>query len=210
MRDLAIALLVLASLPACSNTDSMLKDVTYGKEIDGDFVEVLDRAEAALRKEFPRGLDPDKTQMQQGELWTVWHVYESTWYRGTVRKRAHVRIEALDDGKCRIGVAVVQQRNDNIENPTVESEAKWVAAAYDQETATRIEQRVAKRYLNEFKPSEAWEAKHRDEKNKGLRQDLVDRYRDVDLEEKDPDAGEEFPSVTDKKKSWDPASKNKD
>ena len=30
MRALAIALLALAALPACANTDSMLEDVTYG------------------------------------------------------------------------------------------------------------------------------------------------------------------------------------
>jgi hypothetical protein len=208
MRALTIALLALAALPSCANTDSMLEDVTYGKEIDGDFVDVLDRAEAALRKEFPKGLDPDKTHMQQGELWTVWHVQKSTWYRGTVRRRAHVRVEALDGGKCRIGVAVVQQRNDNIENPTVESEAKWVAAAHDQETATRIEQRIAKRYLANFKPSKAWEAKHDKKDDKGLRQDLVDRYKDVDLEQEEtPDEDKEFPSATGKKKSWDPTGK---
>ena len=48
----------------------------------------------------------------------------------------------------------------------------------------RIEDQIARRYLKS-EPSEAWKEKHSEKKRKGLRPDLVDRYRDVDLGEKE-------------------------
>ncbi|MEM7504957.1 MAG: hypothetical protein AAF417_23225 [Pseudomonadota bacterium] len=125
MRALILGTL-LVSFVACNSTDKMLQNMTYGEPFEGDYMAVMERAQIRLRKEFPKGLDPDKTNEAAGDLWTIWHNYTGMHYRNTVRKRAHIKVEDMGDGKVRVGVAVVQQVNDDIDNPSMISEAKWV------------------------------------------------------------------------------------
>lgn len=182
-------LLALLLAGACKNTDGKLENLAWGAEVKGEYADVLERAVFVLRKEYPKGLDPDRTRQDEGDLWTVWDYRVSTWYRETKRSRARVKIEDLGGGKVRVGVAVVEQLNDNIENPSVIEEARWVKTQRDADAEQRIEQRIAQRYL-ELKPSEYFEEKHREEPRRDLRPDLVDRSRDVNLEEAgeiDPD-----------------------
>jgi hypothetical protein len=178
-RMLLPALLVLG---ACANTDKKLEDLAWGSEVDGQFDDVVARTKFILRKRYPRGLDPDRTNEDTGEFWTVWDYRVSTMYRETKRSRAHVKVEDLGNGKVRVGVAVVEQLNDNIENPSIIEEARWVRTQRDPETEALLEQNICQRYLD-MKPSEHFEEKHREEPRRDLRPDLVDRSKDVNLEE---------------------------
>ncbi|MHC4548939.1 MAG: hypothetical protein ACYTEZ_09185 [Planctomycetota bacterium] len=180
----ALGVLLLASLAGCVNTDRRLQDLTWGQEIDGDYDQMVARARWVLEKQFPNGLDPDRTNEEEGDFWTVWDHKISVLYRKTQRRRAHLKVEDAGEGKVRIGVAVITQLNDNIDNPHSIEEARWVKTQRDQEWAKRIEDQIARRYLA-AKPSEAWKEKHRETKRKTLRPDLVDRHQDVDLEEED-------------------------
>ncbi len=203
MRAILLVSLVVISL-GCTSTEKMLKKVTYGEPFEGDYVAVLERAQVRLRKEFPKGLDPDMTDEKAGDLWTIWHNYKDMRYRSTVRRRAHVTVEDMGDGKVRIGVSVVQQINDNIDNPSIISEAKWVGKSYDQETAARIEHVIAQRY-KKVDPSAAWKEKYKGGKSTTLRQDIIDRNKDVDLDSRTKiDSTEGLPTVTQKKDFWDP------
>ena len=144
------------------------------------------------------------TNESAGDLWTIWHNYRAMHYRGTVRRRAHVKVEDLGEGKVRIGVAVVQQVNDDIDNPSIISEAKWVGKSYDQETAARIERVIAQRY-KQVDPSNAWKEKYRGGKSNTLRKDIIDRNKDVDLDSRTKiDSAEGLPTLTQKKDFWDP------
>jgi len=177
---LAVLLLV-----GCQSTDGMLEkneDLSWGQPFEGDFDAVVHRAQTKLMQKFPLGLDPDRTNEKEGDLWTVWRYDISVMYRETTRNRARVQVEDLGEGKVRVGVAVMQQLNDNIDNPSVIDEAKWVRKhrVPDQEETLRagIEQSWRR-----FEASTTWKEKHRTEKRKGLRPDLVDRADDVTLED---------------------------
>ena len=212
MMRAILCLLPLAALMlgGCQGTEKKLKDVSFGPSFEADYLEVLDNTRHALRKEFPRGLDPDRSDEDAGIFWTIWHYKKSVWYRGTTRQKAHVVVEDLGDGQVRIGVSVVQQLNDDIDNPSIIEEARWTNAQQDHETAQRIENRIAKRYLR-VKPSKTWEEKHRDKPSGTLRSDIIDRNRDVDLEEdREPGDREGLPSVTGREDFWDPLKKKKD
>ncbi len=192
----ALGLSVLLLVGACTNTDGKLKDLSWGTEIQGDYEDVKDRALFVLRKEFPKGFDPERTDEDAGEFWTVWHYKVSTWYRETTRSRARVKIEDLGDGKVRVGVAIVEQLNDNIDNPSIIEEARWVNTHRNGEREKLVESRISQRYLK-LEPSEYWKEKHRDKPRAGLRQDLIDRNKDVNLEEYGKiDPKRELPSMT--------------
>ena len=127
-------------------------------------------------------LDPDRTKEDEADFWTLWDYKTSMWYRKTTRRRAHVIVEDAGEGMVRVGVAVITQINDNMDNQHSIEDARWVKTEPDTEWAMRIEQQIGRRYLD-AEPSEAWKEKNREEKRKGLRPDLADRYRDVDLGE---------------------------
>jgi hypothetical protein len=168
-------------LAACETSERKLKDVSYGETIEGEYDFVLERAKFVVLKHFPKGFDPDKTIEEKGDFWTVWHVKTSMMYRGTTRERGHLVVEDLGDNKVRVGVSVVRQINDNIDNPHLVDEARWVRSHRDPEMEARMEAQIARRYL-ESEPSEQWKVRQSGEKSPTIRDDLIDRYDDVDLE----------------------------
>jgi hypothetical protein len=181
----ATCILLLAACAACMNVEKKLDDLLWGQDYEADYDVIVERARYVLDQEFRAGLDPDKTNEVEGDFWTLWDYKTSMWYRETTRRRAHVKVEDAGDGMVRVGVSVVTQINDNIDNPHSIEDARWVRTTVDAEWSTRIEEKIGRRYLK-AEPSEAWKEKHREEKRKGLRPDLVDRYRDVDLGESEP------------------------
>ena len=195
MRALAPLIPVLWLL-GCANVEGKLEDVTWGNSFEADYAETIARAKQATLRHFDKGLDPDKTNEEAGDLWTIWHYEKSMWYRKTLRKKAHVKVERAGEGKVRVGVAVVQQINENIDNPDSIEDARWVNTVHDPKVAGLIEEAIARRYLK-VEPSEYWKQEHSEpEKKKGLRKDLVDRARDVDLGDPDPKKDtEEFPKL---------------
>ncbi len=202
MRALIASLALVVFLAGCETTERRLKEVSWGEEFDGDYIETLERAKFIMRRVFPRGFDPDKTDESAGELWTIWHMKKSVLYRGSVRERARCRVEDLGDGKVRVGVSIVVQKNDNIENPAIMSEARWVKPARDPEREQRIEERIAKRY-SKLKASEYWEERHRTKRRGTLRKDLIDRYKDVDLGESEASESKTPDSITSRDPFWD-------
>jgi len=180
----AICILFLAAFAACQNVDKKLEDVIYGQDYEADYEMTVARAKHILDREFRAGLDPDRTKEDEADFWTLWDYKTSMWYRKTTRRRAHVIVEDAGEGKVRVGVAVVTQINDNMDNPHSIEDARWVKTEVDTEWSMRMEQQIGRRYLD-AEPSEAWKEKNREEKSKGLRPDLVDRYADVDLGEKE-------------------------
>jgi len=177
----SLPLVALLCWAGCASTDRRLDKVQWGAEMDGDVDAVLDRARYVLRKIYPKGLDPDRTDEGQGEFYTVWDYKISTFNRETTRSRARVSVKPASPGKVRVGVAVVQQLSDNIDNPGSVEEARWVRTHNDTEMERMILDRVRQPYL-EMKPSEYFEEKHRETPRKTLRPDLVDRSKDVDLD----------------------------
>jgi len=176
-------LLAAVILFGCANTMGKLEDLSWGAPMDGDYLEYVERARQITLKQFPKGLDPDLTDEERGDFWTVWHYAPSMWYRETTRSRAHVKVEDLGGGKVRVGVAVVKQLNDNIDNPHDINEARWVATQRDQQRAQIMEETIARRYLD-AEPSEYWKERNRDERRTTMREDLIDRSKDVDLSER--------------------------
>ncbi len=178
-----LLLAVAAVVAGCASTDRRLDKVQWGEEMDGDYDAILDRTRFVLRKMYPKGLDPDRTDEERGEFYTVWDYRISTFNRETTRSRARVSVQAVSPGRVRVGAAVVQQLSDNIDNPGSVEEARWVGTQNDVAKEKLILDRVRQPYLD-LKPSEYFEEKHRSTPRKTLRPDLVDRSKDVDL---DPD-----------------------
>ena len=177
---LVLSLLSLAG--ACKSTNKLLDDLTYGAPYEADYEMANERARFVLSRVYPKGLDPDKSKEEDGDYVTVWHYQKSALYRKTTRERAHVKVEDLGSGKVRLGISVVQQLNDNIDNPSSIGEAKWVAAQRNAEVEGNLERRIAKRYT-QFEVSTYYKEKNSDKKRTGLRPDLIERYEDVNLEE---------------------------
>jgi len=177
------AVLGFLLLAACGSTERHLKDLTWGQPVAGEKDPLVDRARRIILQEFPRGFDPDRDD-SKGEFWTVWHYAPDPFYRNTRRTRARLVVEEQGKGKCRVGVAIVYQINDNIDNPDVIDEGRWVKPTRDYEREERIERRIAQRY-KEFEPSEAYEQKQksREERQRSVRQDIIDRNKDVNLED---------------------------
>jgi hypothetical protein len=186
---LLLPLAVVVAASGCGTT-GMLREVTWGEPLDEPYEIVLDRTKQVVTQQFPRGLDPDLSDEDGGDLWTVWHYETSVWYRDTKRRRGHVKVETMKDGRVRVGVSVVQQINDNIDNPHDIDEARWVARSRDIETEGQIHSRIARRYLK-VEPSERWEETRRHAQRQGqgqgLRRDLVDRESDVVLPDPEKD-----------------------
>ena len=184
MRATAILFLLAASMffGGCKNPNKLLDDLSYGAPFESDYEMTNERTRFVLAKVYPKGLDPDRSKPDDGEYVTVWHYQKSAFYRKSTRERAHIVVEDLGDGMVRLGISVVQQLNDNIDNPASIDEAKWVSAQRNAEVEGNLERRIAKRYT-QFEVSAYYKEKNRDKKRKGLRPDLIERYEDVDLEE---------------------------
>ena len=177
-----LAVLVLVG---CQSTDGMLdddKDLNWGQPFEGDFDATVFRARSKLLKRFPLGIDPDRSNEEAGDLWSVWRYDISVMYRETTRNRARVKVEDMGEGKVRVGVAVMQQLNDNIDNPSVVDEAKWVRKQRRPEEEETLRASIEASW-DRFEASTTWKEKNRKEKRKGLRPDLVDRADDVTLED---------------------------
>jgi len=186
MRATIPAILGLLVLTGCDRSgNKRLEDMTWGEDMEGSYAAVVSRTRSVLQKEFPKGLDPDKTkEAGEGDFYTVWHYEQSVWYRETRRIKGHIKVEKAGKNKVRVGVCVFSQISDNIDNPHSIEEARWVRGERDVDRAKRIYFRIARPYVK-VEPSEYWEERHRTESSKEMRKDIVDRTKDVDLEELD-------------------------
>ncbi len=200
MRAFRISTSTLALLlvVACSSTDGMLdddKDLSWGPPIEDDYDAVLYRARAKLIKEYPLGIDPDLSKEELGDFWSIWRYDISVMYRETKRTRARVKVENLGAGKVRVGVAVMEQLNDNIDAPSDIDKAKWVRKHRLPDRETLLRERIERTY-SRFEASTTWQEKHRKTKRKTLRPDLVDRTADVTLEDYKKSTISEQPKIT--------------
>jgi len=202
MRARIVPLLVAFALAGCKTTERKLKEVNWGEGVEADYFETLERARFVLNRHFPKGFDPDRTDEGAGDLWTIWHMKKSVLYRNSVRERARCRVEKLEDGKVRVGVAIVVQKNDNIENPSIMSEARWVNATRDPDRERLIEEAIVKRY-SKLEPSEQWEERHRQQRRGTVRKDLIDRYKDIDVGESEAKDTKTPDSITSRDDFWD-------
>ena len=185
MRALASVSALLLLVACASSTDGMLdddKDLNWGQPFEDDFDAVVYRARSKLMKEYPLGLDPDRTKEAEGDLWTIWRYDISVLYRETKRRRARVLVQDMGEGKVRVGVAVMQQLNDNIDNPSVIDEAKWVRKHRVGEREETLRAAIEQSWRR-FEASDTWKEKHRDEPRKGLRPDLVEKAADVTMDD---------------------------
>jgi len=176
----------LVAAIGCADTANMIdedEELSWGPPIEDDYSAVIDRACAVVTRKFPLGLDPDRTKEEQGDIWTVWRYDKSVLYRQTTRRRARVKVESMGQGMVRVGVAVVEQINDNIDNPTVIEEAKWVRKHRLPEQETLLRESIEQSW-RKFEASAQWKEKNRSERRTGLRPDLVDETGDVTLEDR--------------------------
>ncbi len=180
MRAILI-LCAAAALCGCHNIDGKLDDVSWGAPVQSDYQSMVERARAMTLRRYPKGLDPDKTNEEKGDFFTVWDYKVAVTYRDTTRSKAHVKVEDLGKGKVRVGAAVVKQINDNIDNPHDINEARWMGTARDDEAAALLVSSILVRHL-EAEPSEYWKEKNRTERRTTPREDLIDRSKDVDLD----------------------------
>ncbi|MHC4952388.1 MAG: hypothetical protein ACYTGZ_00735 [Planctomycetota bacterium] len=181
LRGALCALTACLLLVGCASTDGMLDDdddLTWGPPIEDDYEAVITRARSALMRDYPLGLDPDRSNEKEGDLWAIWAFHKSVMYRETKRKRARVKVENLGEGKVRVGVAVMEQLNDNIDDPSDIDKAKWVRKHRLPDDETRLRETIERQW-SRFEASTTWKEKHRGEKRKTLRPDLVDRTSDV-------------------------------
>lgn len=174
-----LALLALA-LGACASSPK-LEDLAWGEPVAGEYEAAVARARRAVVFHF-RHLDPDRTREAEGDLWSLWRFDRGEFNRSSFRRCGRVRVERVGDDKFRVGVAVFQQLSDNIENPGSEEEARWVRTTRRTDLEEEIRRAVEARY-RDFAPSEDYERRRSEVDAKTPRQDLIDRYEDVDLEE---------------------------
>lgn len=181
MRAIVIVL-AAAALCGCHNIDGKLADVSWGAPVKSDYESMCERARTMTLKVYRKGFDPDKTDEEKGDFFTVWDYKMSVNYRDSKRYKAHVKVEDLGKGQVRVGAAVVKQINDNIDNPHTIDEARWVGTSRDDEAAGLLVSSIYVRHL-EAEPSEYWKEKNRTERRTTPREDLIDRSKDVDLDE---------------------------
>ncbi len=174
--------IAVAAAGGCANTEGKLADVSWSAPVASDYAAMVERARTMTLKFFRKGFDPDKTNEEKGDFYTVWNYKIAITYRDTTRSKAHVKVEDVGDGKVRVGAAVVKQINDNIDNPDIVEEARWVGTHRDEETAALLVKSILVRTL-QAEPSETWKEKHRTERRTTPREDLIDRSKDVNLDE---------------------------
>ncbi len=191
-----IPFLLLAVLVGCDTSESKLKDLSWGQSVDTNYTDLLARTRYVLLRRFELGFDPDRTKEEDGEFWTVWHYRMATGFLDSKRIRAHVKVDDLGDGQVRIGVSVVTQLNENIDNPSVKEEARWTHTQVDVGLASRIEATIMRRYLK-IEGSKLWQERHRTTRRGSMRPDILDRNKDVNPEELEADdRRKEAPVIT--------------
>ena len=189
-------LLLLAALVSCDSSNSKLQDLAWGRAVETDYADLLARTRFVLLRRFELGFDPDRTKEEDGEFWTVWHYRMAAGFLDSKRIRAHVKVDDLGDGQARIGVSVVSQLNENIDNPSVKEEARWTHTQADVALAARIEATIMRRYLK-VEGSKQWQERHRTTRRGSMRPDILDRNRDVNPEDLEPDdPSKEAPVIT--------------
>lgn len=172
-------------LVGCADTRHMMEDdedLSWGPAIEGDFEVVVSRARTMVIREYPLGLDPDLSKEDEGDFWSIWRIDQSVMYRSTVRRRVRVKVQDVGQGKVRIGVAIVEQINDNIDEPSSLVKAKWVRKHRLPEEEGMLRARIEQTW-RKFEASAKWKEKNRSTRRKGLRPDLVDQADDVVLED---------------------------
>jgi hypothetical protein len=181
MRAIVI-FLAAAAFMGCASAEGKLSDLSWGPPVKSDYEGMVMRAKQMTLKRYPKGFDPDKTDEAKGELYTVWNYSISHEYFKTTRSRARVKVEDMGGGKVRVGVAVVSQLNDNIDNPSIIEEARWIRTTRDDEASGLLVNSILLRQL-EAEPSEYYKEKQRTQPSGKPRQDLIDRSKDVNLDE---------------------------
>lgn len=181
MRAIVI-FLAAAGFVGCASAEGKLSDLSWGPAVSSDYEEMVLRAKQMTLKRYPKGFDPDKTDEAKGDIFTVWNYDISPRYRETTRRRARVKVEDMGSGKVRVGAAVVTQLNDNIDNPSMIDEARWTGTTRDDEAARLLLDQILLRQLK-AEPSEYWKEKQRTQPSDKPRQDLIDRSKDVNLDE---------------------------
>jgi hypothetical protein len=185
-------LIAASAVCGCANTEGKLAELSWGASVKADYESMVERARVMTLRRFPKGFDPDRTNEERGEFYTVWDYKVAVTYRDTTRSKAHVKVEDLGNGQVRVGVAIVKQINDNIDNPHLVDEARWVKTSRDEEAAALLVSSIYVRHL-EAEPSKTWEEKHRTDRRTTPREDLIDRSKDVNLE--DPSRAEDTKSL---------------
>jgi hypothetical protein len=177
-----VILCAAAALCGCANTEGKLSELSWAAPVKSEYESMVERAKQMTLRRFPKGFDPDKTDEAKGDFWTVWRYDTSHEYFKTTRSRAHVKVEDLGEGQVRVGVSIVRQLNDNIDNPSIIEEARWIRTTRDEEAAALLVSQIYVRHL-EAEPSEYWKEKHRAKPSDKPRQDIIDRSKDVNLDE---------------------------
>jgi hypothetical protein len=177
-----IILCAAAAFAGCANVEGKLTDLSWGPPVKSDYEAMVQRAKSMTLRQYPKGFDPDKTDEAKGDFTTVWRYDMDPSYFKSKRSRAHVKVEDMGGGNVRVGVAIVSQLNDNIDNPDSIDEARWIRTTRDDEAASLLARSILIRQL-EIEPSEYYKEKHRTEPSNKPRQDLIDRAKDVDLDE---------------------------
>jgi hypothetical protein len=195
MRTVLI-LIAASAVGGCANTEGKLSELSWGAPVKSDYESMVERARAMTLRRFPKGFDPDRTKEDKGEFYTVWDYKMAVAYRDSTRSKAHVKVEDLGNGQVRVGVAIVKQVNDNIDNPHDIDEARWVKTTRDEEAASLLVSSIYVRHL-EAKPSKTWEEKNRTDRRTTPREDLIDRSKDVNLDDTtDPDETRSLDPIT--------------
>ena len=185
MRALLLLFALAPFVVGCADTKYMMQDdedLSWGPAIEDDYEVVMARARTMVVQEYPLGIDPDLSKEEEGDFWSIWRIDLSVMYRETVRRRVRVKVEDLGKGKVRVGVAIVEQINDNIDEPSSIKKAKWVRKHRLPEDEMKLRERI-ERTTRKFEASAKWKEKHRSERRTGLRPDLVDWTDDVTLED---------------------------
>jgi len=166
----------------CASAEGKLTDLSWGPPVKSDYESMLKRAKDMTLRRYPKGFDPDRTDEAKGDLYTVWNYAMVPDYFRSKRARARVKVEDMGGGQVRVGVAVVTQLNDNIDNPDSIDEAKWIRTTRDEDAAGLLVSSILLRQLD-AEPSEYWKQKQRTTPSDKPRQDLIDRSKDVNLDE---------------------------
>lgn len=180
-RLLLLVLFVTCQGAGCRHVDDDdFEELSWGAPFEGDMAIISERAQIMLKREF-KYLNPDLTKEDEQDYWSTWRYVMSVMYRESTRRRCRIKVEETDEGTLRVGVAIISQLNDNVDNPHDKADARWVKTQREYEDEQRMERRIAQRF-HKFEVSKSYKEKHREEPRKGLRQDILDRTRDADLE----------------------------
>ncbi|HEX5138289.1 MAG TPA: hypothetical protein VFY93_15040 [Planctomycetota bacterium] len=167
---------------SCASAEGKLTDLSWGPPVKSDYEAMVKRARDQTLRRYPKGFDPDRTDEAKGDLYTVWNYSMVPDYFRSKRMRARVKVEDMGGGSVRVGVAVVSQLNDNIDNPDKIDEARWIRTTRDEDAAGLLVSAILLRQL-EAEPSEYWKEKQRTTPSDKPRQDIIDRSKDVNLDE---------------------------